>query len=197
MFSAGSEGHELMFHGLGSGLVEDENGKPVADDNNQVGSIGLNMINFSARVVDDRAVVTCFVPASYISGFSEDTDMANMKRTVAQVIAGKAKASNSAEDLDYNVYEAPVAGNPSPLAYVDIEVVKAADGDAIASPTVTIKVGSSSGDAVSAGADGLYVLTPGQTYYYSVSKTSYTTQTGTFVYKEGGRFTRTFALAAA
>lgn len=64
---------------------------------------------------------------------------------------------------------------------LEVAVVAASDGTAITSPTVAIKVGSSSGTAVTADANGKYELVPGAVYYYSVSKTSYTTQTGTFV----------------
>lgn len=53
-----------------------------------------------------------------------------------------------------------------------------ASGDAIASPTVTLKTGETvgSGDTVSAGADG-YSVVYGK-YNYSVAKSDYVTKTG-------------------
>jgi len=70
------------------------------------------------------------------------------------------------------------------LHYVDVVTtlaVKDEDGEAITGATIVVKKGSTvgSGDAVTAETDGTYKVKAGD-YNYSVSKTSYTTKTGTF-----------------
>lgn len=72
----------------------------------------------------------------------------------------------------------------SPASTLAVSAVAAADGTAISSPTITIKEKNSSGDTVSA-VGGVYPVVPGDTYYYSVAKTSYDTATGTFVANAG------------
>ena len=65
-------------------------------------------------------------------------------------------------------------------AILTIRVVDA-DGEDIAAPTIVLKTGATvgSGTSVSAEQDGTYEVTVG-TYNYSISKTGYTTKTGTF-----------------
>lgn len=60
-----------------------------------------------------------------------------------------------------------------------VKAVTASDGSNIASPTVTVKVNDASGDTVTA-KDGVYTVTAGKRYYYSVAKSGYTTATGYF-----------------
>lgn len=59
--------------------------------------------------------------------------------------------------------------------------VKDSDGTAVTGATIVIKKGSTagSGDTITAETDGTYKVIAG-TYNYSVAKTSYTTETGTF-----------------
>lgn len=56
-------------------------------------------------------------------------------------------------------------------------VLKATDGTALANATITVKADSATGDAVTA-TNGVYTLTAGRKYYYSVALSGYTTVTG-------------------
>lgn len=63
---------------------------------------------------------------------------------------------------------------------LSVAVKKAADGEALDSPTIVIKENSATGDAINA-SNGKYTIPSGvNTFYYSVSKTLYDTQTGTY-----------------
>lgn len=145
------------------------------DPTNEVGSIAsridyvgayvehpellIRISNVTTGAGGRLAEVSADVPGAYKIEANADT----------KVGAGRDNAS----------YQTVVAGGDD--FKLTVSAVKAADGDAIASPTVTIKVGNSSGTTVSAGADGKYVVTPGVKYYYSVAKTNYTTKTGTII----------------
>lgn len=156
---------ELINNGLGSGILADVDGNLTTDDNKQQGSIGINMDGLGADVTDDLCILDCTVAIGEIS----------------PVIL------NLAERQGYV--------STSPASTLAISAVKAADGAAIASPTIVLKKKNSSGDTVSA-SSGLYPVVAGDTYYYSVAKTDYTTVTGTFVANAGAN-TLVVALPAA
>lgn len=148
------EGVEVIHNGLGSGVLVDEDGNYTSDDNKQKGSVACNVNGLGCYMNDDLCVIDVEVSVSTVG---------------ASVI-------NQAEKSGYVSH--------SPASTLAVSAVKAADGAAIASPTIVIKKKSSSGDTVSA-SGGLYPVVPGDTYYYSVAKTDYTTVTGTFVAQAG------------
>ena len=142
---------ELINNGLGSGILADVDGNLTTDDNKQQGSIGINMDGLGADITDDLCILDCEIT---LSGVNED------------IVALQER----------NGYV-----SASPALKLTISAVKAADGDAIASPTVVLKEVDVNGDAISAGSDGKYPVVAGNKYYYSVGKTNYTTVTGTVV----------------
>ena len=160
------EGVEVIHNGLGTGVLLDEDGNYTSDDNKQKGSVAMNINGLGAYVNDDLCIIDVEVAVSTV-GPSELLE------------------SDKSGFVSF-----------SPASPLTVSVVAAADGSAIASPTVTVKEFSSSGDAVSPSADGTYALEPGVTYYISVEKSSYTTQTMSYVAKPGAQ-TLVFALAAA
>lgn len=150
----GESNIELINNGLGSGILEDVDGNLTTDDNKQQGSIGINMDGLGAAVSDDLCILNCEVAVAAINGPA--LDLAERTGFVST----------------------------SPASAAAFSAVKAADGTAIASPTIVVKKKSASGASVTA-VDGAYPVTPGDTYYYSVSKTGFVTLTGTFVAKPG------------
>lgn len=105
-YGRGGDSVEVIHNPLGTGVLVDGSGKVKADNNKQVGSVAFNVKDFSGHIYDDRAVITCFVPDSYVDGiFEEETDMASVKKTLKAVIQAKAKedADRSENDLDYNI----------------------------------------------------------------------------------------------
>ena len=164
------EGVEVIHNPLGSGVLLDVDGNYTSDDNKQKGSVAMNINGLGAYVNDDLCVI-------------------DVEVSVSTVGASELMESDKTGFASF-----------SPVSPLTVSVKAAADGSAISSPTVVIKEFSSSGDTVSAEASGThsgkYLLEPGKTYYYSVSKTSYTTQTGTFVAVPGAQ-TLVFSLVAA
>ena len=67
----------------------------------------------------------------------------------------------------------------SPVSSLEFEVVALANGAKIEGATLVLKTKNANGTAVNA-ESGKYAVTPGNTYYYSVAKSGYTTVTGTF-----------------
>jgi len=57
----GESGIDVFNNGLGKGVIEDEDGKIVADDNKQKGSIAINMDGLGACISDDLAILNCEV----------------------------------------------------------------------------------------------------------------------------------------
>lgn len=86
----------IIHNPLGSGLLKDKQGNYTSDDNHQLGSIAINMKGFSGHVIDDRAILVVQVPVAVAeSAFSKTADMANVKQTLADVVAGKTVANGS------------------------------------------------------------------------------------------------------
>ena len=108
----------------------------------------MNADGLAAVVNDDLCILNCEVTIATIAG----SDLPMVERTGFKSSSG--------------------------VGFVTINVIKAADGDPIASPTVAVKVKNSNGTTVTPESDGTYKLTAGVKYYYSVAKTSYTTVTG-------------------
>ena len=145
----GESGIDIYDNGLGSGVLLDEDGNYTSDDNKQQGSVAINMDGLGADVNDDLCILDCEVSINEIS------------KTIL----------NQAEKSGYS--------STSPASFLSVSAIKAADGAAIASPTVVVKKKNSSGDTVSA-SGGKYPVVAGDTYYVSVAKTDYTTVTLTF-----------------
>ena len=147
-------GLEVINNPLGSGVLEDEDGNITSDDNKQVGSIGINLNGVSAEVEDDFAILTCEVSVAKISGTIKDAN-------------------------ELNLYQ-----SQSPTSTVTLNAIKASDGTALSSATLTLKKKNSSGSSVTVSNNSATVVA-GDTYYYSVALTNYTTATGTFVANAG------------
>ena len=159
----GESNIDVFDNGLGHGILEDEDGKLTTDDNKQMGSVAINMDGLGSAVSDDLAILNCELTLAEVSG------------TVL----------NNSELTGYV--------SQSPASTIAFSAVAAADGTAIASPTVTLKEKSSSGTAVTA-TNGKYPVVPGNKYYYSVAKTNYATVAGTFIANAGDN---TFIVALA
>lgn len=151
----GESGIQLINKGLGTGILTDVDGKLTTDDNNQQGVVAINMDGLGAAVSDDLCILDCEVSINEIAG------------TV----------------LDFAEKTGKVSTSPT-TSTVAVSAVKAADGASIASPTVVIKKKNSSGASVTA-SSGVYPVVAGDTYYYSVAASNYTTVTGTFVANAG------------
>ena len=111
-YGRGGDSVEVIHNPLGTAVLVDKNGKYKADNNKQAGSVAFNVKDFSGHIYDDRAIITCFVPDSYVDGvFEEETDMASVQKTLKEVIAGKDGQSGKkrtyteadADELDYNL----------------------------------------------------------------------------------------------
>lgn len=139
---------EVFNNPLGSAVLTDEDGNITADDNRQIGSVAMNADGLAAVVNDDLCILNCKITVATIGA----TDLADNERT------GFVSSSG--------------------FGFLGIDVIKAADGEEVASPTIVVKVKDSSGTTVTPESDGTYKLTAGVKYYYSVAKTSYTTVTG-------------------
>ena len=59
---------EFGDHGLGKGIIEDEDGNLTNDKNKQKGSCYVNLLGIGAAVNDDLVVINCNVPMETISG---------------------------------------------------------------------------------------------------------------------------------
>jgi len=159
------EGVEVIHNGLGSGVLVDEDGNYTSDDNKQKGSVACNVNGLGCYVNDDLCIIDVEVSVSTIG-------------------ASELLESDKTGFVSF-----------SPESPLTVSVVAAADGSAIASPTITVKEFSSSGSAVTA-SSGVYKLEPGVEYYVKVEKSSYTTQELKYVAKPGAQ-TLVVALVAA
>ena len=144
----GESGIEVINNGLGSGVLVDEDGNYTSDDNKQQGSVAINMDGLGACVSDDLCILDCEWSISEIG-------------PTAYVPSGLSGFVSM-----------------SPEAWLSVSAVKAADGDALSSPTVTVKKVNSSGTAITAEASGAhsgeFKLEPSGTYYVKVEKSGYT-----------------------
>jgi len=163
----GESGIEVINNGLGSGVLVDEDGNYTADDNKQQGSVAINMDGLGACVADDLCILDCEFSANEIE--ATDLLLSEMSGYVSH----------------------------SPAANLAFNVVKKADGTALAGATIVVKEKNSSGTVVSAETDGSYNLEPNGTYYYSVSKDSYTAVTGTLKKVKAGNNILIVEMAAA
>ena len=135
---------EFGDNGLGDGLIYDEDGNLTNDKNKQKGSCYINALGVGADISDDLAVLNCEVPVSAIAG------------TVI----------NIAEKSGYV--------STSPVSSLTVSAVKATDGTAIDSPTVTVKKKSATGSSVVASSGTTFPVVAGDTYYVKVEKSGYT-----------------------
>lgn len=62
-----SDGDEVRHNPLGSEILTTRDGKYTSDDNGQLGSMAMNIKGFTGHITDDRAIIVCEVPSSYIS----------------------------------------------------------------------------------------------------------------------------------
>lgn len=100
----------------------------------------------------------------------------------SQTFAGSLSNIELNSGFKLMVEEAAIAKVNELEVGLTVSVKKAADGLALDSPTVVIKENSSTGDAITA-TNGVYTIPSGvNTFYYSVSKTLYDTQTGTYTF---------------
>lgn len=76
-----------------------------------------------------------------------------------------------------------------------IKAIQASDGNAVDAPTIVVKENDDKGATINAN-DGVYILTAGKKYYYSVAKTNFTTATG-FYNATADDTTLTVSLTAA
>ena len=142
----GESGIEVINNGLGSGVLIDEDGNYTSDDNKQQGAVAINMDGLGACVSDDLCILDCEFTASEIK--MAPIDMADLSGYVST----------------------------SPASKLTVSAIKAADGAAIASPTVTVYK-SDGTTTVTAGSDGSFPVVAGDEYFVTVAKTSYTTVT--------------------
>lgn len=156
---------EVILHDIGDGGHQ--------DPTDEIGTIALRIDYVGAYLEHPECVIK-------LTGVNATSVMAKVAKDVPEAykLAPNADTKLGAGQ-DNAEFQMVIAGGADFKA--SVAVVAAADGTAIASPTVVIKKNNSSGDTVSAGADGKYTLTPGLKYYFSVSKSSYTTKTGTFI----------------
>lgn len=171
---------ETIVHDIGDGGHQ--------DPTDEVGTIALR-IDYVGAFLEHPECVLKLTGATFsaVRGLV-DKDVPEAYELQADPTTNRGAGRDNAE------YGKVVAGGEA--FKVAVAAVAAADGTAIASPTVTIKIGSSSGTAVTAGSDGKYSVTPGVKYYFSVAKTNYTTKTGTFI-ADPSVETVTVALAAS
>ena len=162
----GESGIEVINNGLGSGVLIDEDGNYTSDDNKQQGAVAINMDGLGACVSDDLCILDCEFTASEIS--RTIIDLANLSGYVST----------------------------SPASKLTVSAIKAADGTAIASPTVTVYK-SDATTTVSAGADGSFPVVAGDVYYVTVAKTDYTTVTKMQFQANAGNNVLVVPLAAA
>lgn len=64
----GESNIEVINNGLGTGILEDVDGKYTTDDNKQQGAVAINMDGLGAAVSDDLAILVCEVSAAQIEG---------------------------------------------------------------------------------------------------------------------------------
>ena len=162
----GESGIEVINNGLGSGVLVDEDGNYTSDDNKQQGAVAINMDGLGACVSDDLCILDCEFTASEIKG--DPIDLADLSGYVST----------------------------SPASKLTVSAIKAADGTAIASPTVTVYK-SDGTTTVSAGADGSFPVVAGDEYFVTVAKTDYTTVTKMPFHANAGNNVLVVPLAAA
>ena len=150
--SIGNDGVEVFDKGLGS-IPELDNGVVKPDALNQRGSVGYKVMGFGTRIIADE----CILRGEHtVAEITESVDPADVTRQHYD-------ASSDSPDTD---------------VVMSVTVTQAADGAAIASPTIVVKSGATqgSGTSISAETDGTYVL-DGNVYNISVAKTGFVTQT--------------------
>ena len=64
----GESGIEVINNGLGSGVIEDEDGNITSDDNKQKGAMAINMDGLGAAVSDDLAILNIEVSLAEVKG---------------------------------------------------------------------------------------------------------------------------------
>jgi len=64
----GESGIEVINNGLGSGVIEDEDGNITSDDNKQKGAMAINMDGLGACVSDDLAIINVEVTIAEVKG---------------------------------------------------------------------------------------------------------------------------------
>ena len=146
---------EFGDNGLGDGIIYDEDGNLVADKNKQKGSCYVNILGVGAAVSDDLSILNCVVPISRISG------------TVI------------------NVGEKTGYVSTSPVSSMTISAINAANGQAVATPTITVKKKSATGTVVNATSGTTYPVVAGDTYYVKVEKSGFTTVAFTYKAQPG------------
>ena len=137
---------ELINNGLGSGILADVDGNLTTDDNKQQGSIGINMDGLGADVTDDLCILDCTVAIGEISTAIYNPNLADRHGYVST----------------------------SPASSLTVGAIKAADGAALSSLTITFKKKSSSGSDVTATSGTTYPVVAGDVYYIKVAKSGYT-----------------------
>lgn len=162
----GESGIEVINNGLGSGVLVDEDGNYTSDDNKQQGAVAINMDGLGACVSDDLCILDCEWSENEISGSM--VDLADRSGYVST----------------------------SPASKLTVSAIKAADGSAIASPTVTVYK-SDATTTVSAGADGSFPVVAGDEYFVTVAKSDYTTVTKMPFHANAGNNVLVVPLAAA
>lgn len=106
---AGGNGIELILNPLGSGVVEDSNGKIKADNNKQKGSVAENMKYVSAHIMDDRAVLTLYVEAGYSDlNLADDTFSAGLDDAINNIEVGKGAYDETYKEGDKGFSASPV-----------------------------------------------------------------------------------------
>ena len=162
----GESGIEVINNGLGSGVLVDEDGNYTSDDNKQQGAVAINMDGLGACVSDDLCILDCEFTASEIS--KSVIDLADLSGYVST----------------------------SPASKLTVSAIAAADGSAIASPTVTVYK-SDATTTVSAGGDGSFPVVAGDEYFVTVAKTNYTTVTKMPFHANAGNNVLVVPLAAS
>ena len=162
----GESGIEVINNGLGSGVLVDEDGNYTSDDNKQQGAVAINMDGLGACVSDDLCILDCEFTASETS--RTIIDMADLSGYVST----------------------------SPASKLSVSAIKAADGTAIASPTVTVYK-SDGTTTVSAGGNGSFPVVAGDEYFVTVAKTDYTTVTKMPFHANAGNNVLVVPLAAS
>ena len=162
---------EVIVHDIGDGGHQ--------DPTNEVGTIASRIDYVGAYLEHPELVLAATVDDDYVM-VKVAGDLPEDYEIQAHADSGVGAGRDNAE------WQKVIAGIKTFALTV---TVVDGSGDAIASPSVTIKKGSSTGDTVSAGADGKYTLDSNKIYYYSVGKSGYrvsataensTSHTGTF-----------------
>ena len=123
---AGESGIEVIPNPLGSGVVEDANGKIKNDNNHQKGSVAENMKYVSAHILDDRAVLKIYIDAAYITNdLNTADDMANIDSEVAGLVAHKVSTKGAYAETQ-GTGDKEVAASPFGLVGADSVVVGSA-----------------------------------------------------------------------